>query len=68
MGDGTRGAKCRARQDGTGARPSLIQKVYEVDPLVCPHCGSNMKIVAIITSTAECRKIVEHLRKKLGHG
>ncbi len=22
----------------------LIQKVYEMDPLICPRCGSEMKI------------------------
>ena len=24
----------------------LIQKIYEVDPLTCPHCGGKMKIIA----------------------
>jgi hypothetical protein len=26
----------------------LIQRVYQVDPLICPHCGGAMKIVAFI--------------------
>ena len=26
----------------------LIQKVYEVDPLICPRCGGDMMIVAFI--------------------
>jgi len=26
----------------------LIKKVYGTDPLVCPCCGSAMKIIAII--------------------
>jgi hypothetical protein len=30
----------------------LIKKVYGVDPLVCPKCGSEMKIIAIIIDTA----------------
>ena len=25
----------------------LVAKVYEVDPLVCPDCGSRMKIIAL---------------------
>ncbi len=25
----------------------LIQKVYEVDPLECPHCGATMRIIAL---------------------
>ena len=24
----------------------LIQKIYEVDPLVCPRCGGKMRIIA----------------------
>jgi hypothetical protein len=27
----------------------LIAKVYEVDPLICPRCGSEMKLIALIT-------------------
>jgi hypothetical protein len=34
----------RARQ--TWAMP--IKRVYEVDPLACPHCGGTMKVVAFI--------------------
>jgi hypothetical protein len=26
----------------------LIRKVYEVDPLICPKCSNEMKIVAVI--------------------
>ena len=26
----------------------LIKRVYEIDPLTCPHCGSQMKVVAFI--------------------
>ena len=26
----------------------LIKRVYEVDPLACPHCGGEMKVVAFI--------------------
>ena len=41
----------------------LIAKVYEVDPLVCPRCGWDMKIVAIIEDPAEIRRILRHLIK-----
>lgn len=30
------------------ARAMLIKRVYEVDPLECPHCGGRMKIVSFI--------------------
>ena len=26
----------------------LLAKVYEVDPMVCPRCGGDMKVIAII--------------------
>ena len=26
----------------------LIKRVYEVDPLSCPRCGTEMKVVAFI--------------------
>ena len=41
----------------------LIAKIYEVDPLVCPKCGSEMKILAIITDYYEINKILKHLVK-----
>src|SRR4030042_5525298 len=39
----------------------LIAKVYEIDPLVCPRCGSEMRLIAVITDPAEVRKILRHL-------
>ena len=41
----------------------LIAKVYEVDPLVCPKCGWDMKVVAVIEDPAEIRRILRHLIK-----
>ena len=41
----------------------LIQKVYEVDPLICEKCGHEMKIVAVITNSHEVRKILECLKR-----
>ncbi len=41
----------------------LIKKVYGVDPLVCPKCGSNMKIVSIIMDPEETVKLLKHLLK-----
>jgi len=39
----------------------LIKKVYGVDPLICPKCGSDMKIIAIIMNPEETEKILRHL-------
>jgi len=41
----------------------LIQKVYEVDPLVCPKCGQEMRVIAIITDPYEVNKILECLKR-----
>jgi hypothetical protein len=40
---------------------ALIKKVYELDPLLCPFCGSQMKIVAFITEHATVCRILEHI-------
>ena len=41
----------------------LIAKVYETDPLVCPQCGSEMRLIAVITDSAEVSTILRHLVK-----
>ena len=41
----------------------LIQKVYEVDPLICPKCGHALKVIAVITEPHEVRKILECLKR-----
>ena len=41
----------------------LLAKVYEVDPFVCPRCGSEMKVIAVIQDAEEIKKILAHLVK-----
>ena len=41
----------------------LIQKVYEVDPLLCPKCSHELKVIAVITEPHEVRKILEFLKR-----
>ena len=41
----------------------LIKKVYDMDPLVCPRCGNDMKILSIIMEPAEVNKVLRHLVK-----
>jgi hypothetical protein len=40
----------------------LIQRVYQVDPLICPKCGGRMKIIAFIEARQGevLQKILEH--------
>jgi hypothetical protein len=42
----------------------LLKRIYEVDPLVCPSCGSEMKVVAIIIDHAVVDKILRHLTRR----
>ncbi|MFH1154828.1 MAG: IS91 family transposase, partial [Pseudomonadota bacterium] len=39
----------------------LIQKIYEVDPLVCPKCQGSMKIISFIEKLDVIEKILRHL-------
>ena len=40
----------------------LIKKIYEIDPLLCPYCGAEMKIIAFITEHATVARILRHIR------
>ena len=39
----------------------LLAKVYQVDPLVCPKCGAQMKVIAVIEDPDEIKRILRHL-------
>ena len=39
----------------------LIARIYEVFPLLCPLCGGPMRIIAVITHSADIRQILEHI-------
>ena len=39
----------------------LIQKVYEIDPLLCRFCGTEMKIISFITEYPVINKILTHI-------
>jgi hypothetical protein len=39
----------------------LIQKIYEVDPLVCPKCQGTMRIISFIEDPSVIRDILNHL-------
>ena len=41
---------------------AMIRKVYEVDPMVCPKCGGQMKVVAFITDYAAVDRNIDHLK------
>jgi len=39
----------------------LIKKVYETDPLTCPKCHGEMRIISFIDPPEVIKKILEHL-------
>ena len=39
---------------------ALIKCVYEVDPLKCPKCGGEMRVISFIEEEAVIRKILQH--------
>jgi len=41
----------------------LLKRIFEVDPLVCPACGSKMKIVSVITEPNVIDAILRHLAR-----
>ena len=40
----------------------MIRKVYEVNPLACPQCQSQMRIIAFLTDFSVVDRIINHLK------
>jgi len=40
----------------------MIRKVYEVDPLCCPSCGGQMRVISFIEEPKVIDKIIHHLK------
>ncbi|NIO48865.1 MAG: IS91 family transposase, partial [Candidatus Aminicenantes bacterium] len=40
----------------------MIRKVYEIDHLLCPRCGGQMRIIAFIEDPKAIDKIIGHLK------
>jgi hypothetical protein len=58
-------APCRAHRPGScrSAWNGLIAKVSEIEPMVCPQCGSQIKLIAVNTNPFEVTTILRHLDK-----
>ncbi len=39
----------------------LMKRVFELDVLICPHCGGPRKLIALLTDGLVVRKILAHL-------
>ena len=42
----------------------LLQKVYEVDPFICPKCHGTMSVVAIIEDPKELTRIIDWAKQQ----
>ena len=40
----------------------MIRKVYEVDPMLCPKCGSRMKVIAFLMDFSVVDRIINYLK------
>ena len=40
----------------------MTRKVYEVNPLLCPQCGAEMKVIAFIEKHKVIDNIIDHLK------
>jgi len=45
----------------------LLRKIFEVDPLLCPQCGVEMRPVAVIQEAVVVDRILGHLRRVGGN-
>ena len=58
-------ARSAAKAESSGTASSwaaLVKRVFEVDPLECPHCGSKMKIISFIERGQ--RDVVEKILRR----
>ncbi|HEY5789748.1 MAG TPA: transposase [Gammaproteobacteria bacterium] len=39
----------------------LLRKVYEVEALTCPHCGGEMRVIAVIEEAPVIERILRHV-------
>ena len=63
VGEGRSAAK--GQSGGTGSSwAALVKRVFEVDPLACPKCGSEMKVIAFIERCQ--RDVVEKILRHCG--
>jgi len=40
---------------------ALLARIYEVLPLICPHCGAEMRMIAAITERPTIERILLHI-------
>ena len=43
----------------------LMKRAFDIDVLLCPHCGGARKLISLITDPAVIRRILSHLKLPL---
>ena len=41
-----------------------LKRVFEIDIIVCPHCGGTLRFIADVTDSEVIRTILEHLQQR----
>jgi hypothetical protein len=49
---------------GEGPTATLLQQIFEVDPLACPTCHGPMRVVACMTQASVIDQILTHRRTR----
>ncbi len=44
---------------------SMLRRIYEIDPLACRTCGSEMRVISFIMDPKVVRKILDHVATKV---
>jgi hypothetical protein len=50
------------RRPPTKGWAEMIRKVYEVDPMLCPQCGGQIKLISFLTDYSVVDRIINHLK------
>ena len=45
------------------AQAQLLHRIFEIDPLLCPQCGAEMKVVSVITEPEVVDRILKHVAR-----
>ena len=59
-----RGSRAGSR---TGSWARLLRRVVEVDSLLCPSCGVEMKVVSVVTEPRVVDRILRYVTRGGGH-
>ena len=65
-GEGSAPPEDLSEREARGRRSwaRMLRRIYEVDPLICPRCGDELKIVSVITDPVVVDQILEHRERR----